>query len=78
MEMLNRLMAEPNPGYIPALCIARIYAALGEKEDAFQWLQNAYEERSPQLPFLKVDPRLDSLRFDPRFLELLRLMKLQS
>jgi eukaryotic-like serine/threonine-protein kinase len=77
-EMLNRLMGQPNPGYIPALWVARIYAALSENEQAFQWLQRAYEERSPQLPFLKVDPRLDTLRPDPRFQDLLRRMKLQS
>jgi TolB-like protein/Tfp pilus assembly protein PilF len=77
-EMLNQLMGEPNPRYIPALWIARLYSALGEKDKAFQWLQKAYEERSPQLPFLKVDPRLDTLRLDPRFQDLLHRMKLQS
>lgn len=76
--MLSRLMREQNPGYIPALWVARLYAALGEKGEAFQWLQRAYEERSPQLPFLKVDPRLDTLRSDPRFQDLLRRIKLQS
>jgi serine/threonine protein kinase/tetratricopeptide (TPR) repeat protein len=77
-EMLGQLMGQANPGYIPALWVARIYAALSEKDKAFQWLQKAYEERSPQLPFLKVDPRLDTLRADPRFQDLLRRMKLQS
>ena len=77
-DMLSRLMGEPDAGYIPALWVARLYAALGEKENAFEWLQRAYEERSPQLPFLKVDPRLDTLRPDPRFQDLLRRMKLQN
>jgi eukaryotic-like serine/threonine-protein kinase len=77
-DMLSQVMGEPNPHYIPALWVARIYAAEGEKEKAFQWLQKAYEERSPQLPFLRVDPRLDTLRSDPRFRDLLRRMKLQS
>jgi len=77
-EMLSRLIAKPNHGYIPALWVARIYAALNEKENAFQWLEKAYDERSPQLPFLKVDPRLDTLRPDPRFQDLLRRMKLQN
>ena len=75
-EMLSGLMREPNPGYIPALWVARTYAALEEREKAFAWLQKAYAERSPQLPFLKVDPRLDTLRSDQRFQDLLRLMKL--
>lgn len=77
-EMLSQLLGQPNPGYIPALWVARIYAALGEKENAFHWLQKAYEERSPQLPLLKVDPRFDMLRLDPRFQDMLRRMKLQS
>jgi eukaryotic-like serine/threonine-protein kinase len=77
-EMLDQLMGKPNRGYIPALWVARIYAALSEKEKAFEWLQKAYEERSPQLPFLNVDPRLDMLRPDPRFQDLLRRMRLPT
>jgi TolB-like protein/Tfp pilus assembly protein PilF len=54
-----------------AFGIARIYAAIGEKEPAFQWLQTACEERDPQVVWLKVDPTLDSLRKDPQFDDLL-------
>lgn len=76
-EMLRRLLREANGNYVPALWVARVYAALGEKENALHWLEKAYEERSPQLPFLNVDPRFDSLRPAPRFQDLLRRMKLQ-
>jgi hypothetical protein len=45
---------------------------LGENDQAFEWLQKACEERSSWLIWLKVDPRLDSLRTDPRFMDLVR------
>ncbi len=57
---------------------ASIYAALGEKEQAFIWLEKAYEERSEALPFIEIhcDPQFDKLRDDPRFQDLLRRMNL--
>jgi tetratricopeptide (TPR) repeat protein len=58
--------------YVPPMLISVIYAALGEKDEAFDWLWRACEDRSSPLVWLKVDPWLDSLRADPRFAELLR------
>src|SRR5262245_2452771 len=52
--------------------IAEICAGLGEKDRAFEWLNKAYDQRSPLMVSLKVDPKLDSLRRDPRFQDLLR------
>ncbi len=52
--------------------MAIIYTGLGEKEKAFEWLEKAYEDRSELMTWLKVDPRLDPLRDDPRFQDLLR------
>ncbi len=52
--------------------VATIYVGLGQKDQAFDWLQKAYEERSDWLRYLKVDPRLDPLRSDHRFPELVR------
>jgi hypothetical protein len=49
-----------------------IHAGLGQNDRAFEWLEKADEERSEYFPWLNVDPRLDSLRSDPRFLDLLR------
>jgi TolB-like protein/Tfp pilus assembly protein PilF len=53
--------------YFPADEIALIYVALGEKDQAFDWLDRAFAERSPWLILLKVDPRFVPLRSDPRF-----------
>ncbi len=58
--------------YVSPYSMATIYVGLGEKEQAFQWLQKANDERNTELVFLKVDPRLDPLRDDPRFQELVR------
>jgi hypothetical protein len=63
-------------GYVPAFYMAAIYTGLGDKDDAFQWLENAAEEHSGGLAFLGVDPAADSLRSDPRFQALLRRMGL--
>jgi TolB-like protein/Tfp pilus assembly protein PilF len=52
--------------------MAEIYAQLGEKDEAFKWLERAYEERSVMMMYLKVLPNLDPLRSDPRYADLLR------
>jgi hypothetical protein len=53
--------------------IAVIYSGLGQNDKAFEFLEKAYQERSPDIAyFLKADLRLDPLRPDPRFQDLLR------
>ncbi|HEX6625812.1 MAG TPA: tetratricopeptide repeat protein [Pyrinomonadaceae bacterium] len=52
--------------------VAPYHAALGERDKAFAALNKSYENREAALQSLKVDPRLDPLRPDPRFSELLR------
>jgi tetratricopeptide (TPR) repeat protein len=52
--------------------IARNYAMLGDKERAFQWLEKAYKLHDTSLVGLKIDPRFDNLRRDPRYEDLLR------
>jgi tetratricopeptide (TPR) repeat protein len=58
--------------------IGLIYAALGENDRAFEFLDRAERERSPSLLWAKVDPLWDSLRGDARFPDLLRRLRLQS
>jgi tetratricopeptide (TPR) repeat protein len=69
LSELNRLSKRR---YVSAYWRAIIYVGLGEKEQAFAWLERAYQEHATRLAFLKVDPRLDPLRSDPRFRELLQ------
>src|SRR5687767_14620080 len=56
----------------PPFVIAGYYARLGRKDEAIAWLQKGYEERDFGMTFLAVDYEFDSLRSDPRFIELLR------
>lgn len=58
--------------YVLPYFIATIYTGLGEKDQAFAWLEKAYDESHPGLALVNVDPKFDTLRSDPRFAELLR------
>ena len=75
-KVLDRLNELSKQKYVPAVVRARIYAGLGEKDKAFEWLEKGYEDRSIGT-HIKVDPIFDPLRSDPRFADLLRRMNLQ-
>lgn len=64
---LEALKERQATSYVSPLDFARVYAQLGEKELAFQYLDAAFADRSPGLVFLKVDPVWESVRADPRF-----------
>jgi hypothetical protein len=53
--------------YVNPFAIALIYVGLGQNDEGFAWLDTAFRERSDMLVYLRVDPRLDSIRPDPRF-----------
>jgi TolB-like protein/DNA-binding winged helix-turn-helix (wHTH) protein/tetratricopeptide (TPR) repeat protein len=77
-RLLDGLKAAANRRYISPYSIAVLYAGLGDKEQAFAWLNRAYEQRDNWLIYLNVDPRLDALRSDARFADLLRRIGLAS
>jgi serine/threonine protein kinase/tetratricopeptide (TPR) repeat protein len=58
--------------------IASYYAVIGDNQRALDWLEKAYSERDGTLVWLKVHPRLDGLRSEPRFRDLLARMRLDS
>jgi eukaryotic-like serine/threonine-protein kinase len=64
--------------YVPPYFFALVYAGLGQKDQAFAYLEKAYEDRSMVLAALKVDPDFDSLHSDPRYQALLRRMGLPT
>lgn len=71
----QRILAEldqQKQRYVSPYTIATIYAGLGEKDQAFKWLEKAFEERDIWLMNLKVDPVLKNLRSDQRFANLLQ------
>ncbi len=71
-KILGQLEELSRRRYVMPYHIATVYTALGDKDQAFAWLQRAYDERDDRLIFLKVDAAWDSLRSDPRFADLLR------
>jgi len=58
--------------YVPPLVFANLYSLLDEKDQAFEWLEKAYQERSSKLTDLKLDPDYDNIRSDPRFSALVK------
>ena len=58
--------------------VATIYAALGERDAAFAWIERAFNERTPALTHLKADPRFETLHADPRFAVWLERMGLMN
>jgi Tfp pilus assembly protein PilF len=76
-KILGELQRHSKTSYVSPYMIATIYAGLGEKNNAFQFLEKAYQERSPDIPyFIKADLRIDNLRSDPRYADLLHRMGL--
>ena len=74
--ILRQLEELSKTTYVPSYGVAAIYAALGRKDDAFTYLEKAYDERDSWMDYLGLDPRLDGLRSDLRFGDLMRRMKL--
>jgi len=64
--------------YVSPYLIAVIYVNLAEQDQAFQWLEKAFEERDPYLTYLRVEPALDPLRSDTRFRDLVNRMDVPS
>ena len=58
--------------YVSPFLIAMVYAGLDDKNAALEWLEKAYEVREGALRTIKVDPKLDNLRAEARFQDLLR------
>jgi tetratricopeptide (TPR) repeat protein len=70
--VLNELIRRRDHEWVTPHEIGVVYALLGDRDEAFAWLQRAAREHAIGVAFVKVDPQLDPLRDDPRFAELLR------
>ncbi len=64
--------------YVSPYNIAIIYAGLNDKDQAFEWLERAYQDRSFNMTLLRTETVLDNLRTDPRFKDLLKRMDLSE
>jgi len=79
-QLLAKLKSEGKPQQrsdSPTM-MAAAYGVLGEKDEAFAWLEKAYQERNLVLGYLKVRPTFDSLRSDQRFSQLLKRIRLEK
>jgi TolB-like protein len=70
--IINQLIAKSDTTSVgsPAFFTAWYYSWIGEVDSAFYWLEKAYNNRSPEMPWLKVDPAFNSLKDDPRYWDL--------
>jgi TolB-like protein/Tfp pilus assembly protein PilF len=75
-KIIRRLKRLAKKQYLEQGYLGQIFMGLGDKERAFEWLRTAYEERSPLMIYLNVEPIFDPLRADARFEKLLRQLKL--
>jgi serine/threonine protein kinase/Flp pilus assembly protein TadD len=71
-RILGQLLLMRQQRYVSPYEIAVIHVGLGERDQAFEWLERAYREHSGWLSYLNVEFRLDPLRSDPRFADLVR------
>lgn len=78
LRLLEELKRRQQAGYVPTAAFVNAYLGLGDKEQAFVWLERAYQEKSNILRYLKVHPYFDPLRDDPRFVDLVRRVGLDQ
>ena len=76
--ILEELLRLSRQHYVSPYSIARVYAALGDNNQALDWLNKAVQERNSELIFVRVEPDFTSLHADPRFAELIRQMGFPS
>jgi adenylate cyclase len=78
IKILHQLLESSKKGSTLSVQIAYVYAGLGDKDKAFEWLEKGYNEQNGYLGYLKVDPLWDNLRTDPRFAAMLKKMGLEK
>jgi len=76
--LLDELKRRQQKLYVPSAAFVNAYLGLGDNEQAFVWLEKAYQEQSNLLELLKVHPFFDPLRGDPRFADLVRRVGLDQ
>jgi serine/threonine protein kinase/tetratricopeptide (TPR) repeat protein len=77
-KIVGTLKRKRERSFVSPAGVGIILGALGDRDEAFAWLEKAYELRDPQLTYLKVGPKFAPIRSDPRYHDLLRRMGLPS
>lgn len=75
-RVLGDLMKLASERYVNPYYLGIVHLGMGEIDRTFEWFEKAYQERSEELLFLKVDPRLDRIRPDARYKSLVRRLGL--
>lgn len=73
-NVLADLTQQAGQHYVCAYEVATVHAGLGDKESTLQWLEKGYQDRADCMAWAGSDPKLDGLRGDPRFEDLIRRM----
>jgi len=76
-QVLNELLKTSTETYVPPYNIALVYHALGERDRALDYLEKGFSERDVRMVFLKVEPYWDTLRSEPRFIDLIKRMNIE-
>jgi len=78
LRLLDELKRRQQKGYVPTAAFVNAYLGLGDNEQAFAWLENAYKEHSMILQYIRVHPFFDPLRGEPRLADLVRRVGLDQ
>ena len=70
--VLDELVAASQSRYVSPYAVARVFNALGERDETFAWLERGFEANDHKMNLLKVDPKWNNLHGDPRFTDLVR------
>ena len=76
--MLDELLKLSKERFVPPYHIALIYNGLGETGKTLEWLEKGYEQHDPKMAFLKVEPKWNNLRSEPRFIDLMKRMNFEQ
>ncbi len=76
-DELERLLKSSKERYVSPYTIGLIYNGLNESEETIAWLERGFQQRDPKMTFLKVDPKWNNLRSEPRFVDLMRRMNFE-
>ena len=77
LQLLADLKRRKSVGYVPTAAFVNAYLGLGDNEQAFAALEEAYKEKSEILQWVKTHPYFDPIRSDPRFADLVRRVGLE-
>ncbi|HKC35594.1 MAG TPA: hypothetical protein VKB95_06010, partial [Chitinophagaceae bacterium] len=77
-NVLDTMFVENKTEHVSPFFFALVYAGLNDKEKALEWLEKACEEKSGSVRYLKMEPRLQNLRNEPRYIALMKKIGLEK